>query len=47
MKNIVNIGVVGISGRGSSMLRELLNCEGVRVPQSAINTVTERSTAQR
>ena len=32
MKNIVNIGVVGISGRGSSMLRELLNCEGVRVP---------------
>lgn len=32
MKDTVNIGVIGISGRGSSQLRELLNCDGVRVP---------------
>lgn len=32
MKEFVNIGVVGLSGRGSGMLRELLHCEGVRVP---------------
>lgn len=32
MKDSVNIGVIGISGRGSSMLRELLACEGVKVP---------------
>lgn len=32
MKEFVNIGMIGISGRGSGMLRELLKCEGVRVP---------------
>ena len=32
MKDTVNIGVIGISGRGSSQLRELLNCDGVCVP---------------
>ncbi len=32
MKEFVNIGVVGLSGRGSGMLRELLECDGVRVP---------------
>lgn len=32
MKDFVNIGMIGISGRGSGMLRELLKCEGVRVP---------------
>lgn len=32
MKSTVNIGVIGISGRGSGMLKELLDCEGVRVP---------------
>lgn len=32
MKDSVNIGVIGISGRGSGMLRELLACEGVKVP---------------
>ena len=32
MKDSVNIGVIGISGRGSSMLKELLSCEGVKVP---------------
>ena len=32
MKEFVNIGIVGTSGRGSGMLRELLKCEGVRVP---------------
>jgi len=32
MKEFVNIGVVGLSGRGSSMMRELLKCDGVRVP---------------
>ncbi len=32
MKDFVNIGVVGLSGRGSGMLRELLKCDGVRVP---------------
>lgn len=32
MKNTVNIGVIGISGRGSSMLAELLKCDGVNVP---------------
>lgn len=32
MKDFVNIGMIGISGRGSGMLRELLKCDGVRVP---------------
>ncbi|MBR6785916.1 MAG: Gfo/Idh/MocA family oxidoreductase [Clostridia bacterium] len=32
MKEFVNIGMIGISGRGSGMLRELLKCDGVRVP---------------
>ena len=32
MKDFVNIGMIGVSGRGSGMLRELLKCEGVRVP---------------
>ena len=32
MKEFVNIGVIGLSGRGSGMLRELLKCEGVKVP---------------
>lgn len=32
MKEKVKIGFVGISGRGRSQLRELLNCEGVIVP---------------
>lgn len=32
MKDTVNLGVIGISGRGSSQLRELLNCDGVCVP---------------
>ena len=32
MKEFVNIGIVGTSGRGSGMLRELLKCDGVRVP---------------
>lgn len=32
MKDYVNIGVIGLSGRGSSMLGELLECDGVRVP---------------
>ena len=32
MKDFVNIGIIGTSGRGSGMLRELLKCEGVRVP---------------
>lgn len=32
MKEFVNIGVVGLSGRGSGMMRELLKCDGVRVP---------------
>ncbi len=31
MKDKVNIGVIGISGRGQSMLNELLKCEGVCV----------------
>ncbi len=31
MKEFVNIGVIGLSGRGSGMMRELLNCDGVRV----------------
>lgn len=31
-KDNVKIGVVGISGRGSGMLAELLKCEGVTVP---------------
>lgn len=32
MKEFVNIGIIGLSGRGSGMLGELLDCEGVRVP---------------
>ena len=32
MKEFVNIGVIGLSGRGSGMLRELLKCDGVKVP---------------
>ncbi|MEE1011951.1 MAG: Gfo/Idh/MocA family oxidoreductase [Acutalibacteraceae bacterium] len=32
MKEFVNIGMIGLSGRGSGMLRELLKCDGVRVP---------------
>ena len=32
MKEFVNIGIIGTSGRGSGMLRELLKCEGVKVP---------------
>ena len=32
MKEFVNIGIVGLSGRGSGMLRELLKCDGVKVP---------------
>ena len=32
MKEFVNIGMIGVSGRGSGMLRELLKCDGVRVP---------------
>lgn len=32
MKEFVNIGVIGLSGRGSSMMRELLKCDGVKVP---------------
>ncbi len=31
-KENVKIGVIGISGRGSGMLRELLKCRGVTVP---------------
>lgn len=32
MKEFVNIGVIGLSGRGRGQMREMLNCEGVRVP---------------
>ena len=32
MKDTCRIGFIGISGRGSGMLRELLNCDGVIVP---------------
>ncbi|MBQ6466866.1 MAG: Gfo/Idh/MocA family oxidoreductase [Clostridia bacterium] len=32
MKNSVNLGFIGISGRGSGMLKELLSCDGVKVP---------------
>lgn len=32
MKDFVNIGIIGISGRGSGMLGELLMCDGVKVP---------------
>ena len=47
MKDTVNIGVIGISGRGSSQLRELLNCDGVCVPRSAIYIRTEPKGALR
>lgn len=32
MKKVVNIGIIGTSGRGSGMLGELLDVEGVKVP---------------
>ena len=31
MKNTVNIGVIGLGGRGQGQMREMLNCEGVKV----------------
>ena len=42
MKDTVNIGVIGISGRGSSMLDLLLQVEGVRVP-AVCDKVVERA----